>query len=250
MATLNEITEAHSKRLSRITQTRDARLRDAVAARDRDLRALPAAAKLYEGFDRQIADALDKQRSSDAKAEAVRAGAMLEVSDQLAAALADAHAVRRDADGAAFEKRRQAEEEAEREFILAIGAAASQPASSQAQKVRAEKIARAKKEFDAALLAAQEQFRKSRDAALVAESRASRDADRAFAATSRVGEASTKAARAAAEQELARELAKIPAAAAEFAEWRTETALIVADYKREEAEEFARFHHEVHALTS
>jgi hypothetical protein len=248
MPTLNQITEAHSKRLSRITQTRDSRLRDAVDTRDRDLRALPAAVRLYESFDERIADARDKQRSSDAKAEAVRAGAMQDVGDQLAASLEAAHRVRRDADVAAFQKRRQVEEDAEHEFILAIGAAASQPASSQAQKVRAEKMTKAKKEFDAALAAAHEQFRASRDAALVAESRGSRDADRAFAATSRVGEASTKAARATAEQELARALMAIPAAAAEFADWRKETALIVADYKREETEEFERFHREVRAL--
>jgi hypothetical protein len=248
MPTLNEITEAHSTRLSRITQTRDSRLRDAVDTRDRDLRALPAAVKVYEAFDERIADARDKQRSSDAKAEAVRIGAMQEVSDQLAASLEDAQGVRRAADVAAFQKRRQAEDEAEHEFILAIGAAASQPASSQAQKVRAEKMAKAKKEFDAALAAAQEQFRASRDAALVAESRGSRDADRAFAATSRVGEASMRAARATAEQDLAKALTAIPAAAAEFAEWRKETARIIADYKREENQEFERFHIEVQAL--
>ncbi len=248
MPTLNEITEAHSKRLSRITHTRDSRLRDAVDTRDRDLRALPAAARLYEAFDAQIADARGKQRSSDAKAEAVRTAAMQEVSDQLAAALEDAHRIRRDADVGAFEKRRQAEAEAEHEFILAIGAAASQPSSSQAQKVRADTMAKAKKEFDAALAAAHEQFRASRDAALVAESRRSRDADRAFAATSRVGEASSKSARATAEQALAKALAAIPAAAAEFVEWRKETALIIADYKRAEQEEFERFHQLVQAL--
>jgi uncharacterized protein YfiM (DUF2279 family) len=247
MPTLNEITEAHSKRLSRITQTRDSRLRDAVDTRDRDLRTLPAAARLYEAFDEQIADARGRQRVTAAKAEAVRTGALQEVSDTLAAALEEAQRVRRDADVAAFEKRRQAEEEAEHEFVVAIGAAA-QPASSQAQGIRAERMAKARKEFDAALAAAQQQFRASRDAALVAESRGSREADRAFAATSRVGEASSTAARAAAEQELARALAAIPAAAAEFAEWRKETALIIADYKKAENEEFGRFHREVRAL--
>jgi hypothetical protein len=248
MATLNEITEAHSKRLSRITQTRDTRLRDAVDARDRDLRALPAAAALFATFDQQIEDARGKQQATDAKAEAVRAGAIAAGSDQLAAALEEAHRVRRDADSAAFEQRRQAEDEAEREFILATGASASQPSTSQAQKTRSAKIAKAKKEFDAALAAAQEQFRASRDAALVAESRGSRDAERAFAATSRVGQASLTVARASAERALAKALAAIPAAAAAFAEWRKETARIVADYRRAENEEFERFHREVHAL--
>ncbi len=248
MPTLNELTEALSKRLSRITQTRDARLRDAVEQRDRDLRALPAAARLYAAFDAQVGGARANQLATGGKAEAARATALQENSDQLADALADAQQVRRDADLAAFEKRRKAEEDAEHEFVLAIGASPSAPTSRHAQKVRAEKLEKAKKEFDAALAANQEQFRKSRDAALVAESRGSRDADRAFAATTRVGESSSRVARAAAEQALARALAAIPAAAAEFAEWRQETAQIVADFKRAENEEFARFHKEVQAL--
>lgn len=248
MPTLNEITEAHSKRLSRITQTRDTRLRDAVDARDRALRALPAAARLFEAFDEQTADARGKQQATDAKAEAARAGAMEEVSAALAAALDHAHRVRRDADAAAFEKRRQAEEEAEREFILAIGASASQPSSSQAQKIRATRIEKAKKEFDAALAAAQEQFRASRDAALVAQSRGSRDVDRAFASTSRVGEASSTAARAGAERELVTKLRAIPGAAAALDEWSKETALIIADYRKAEREVFERLHKEVQAL--
>jgi multidrug efflux pump subunit AcrA (membrane-fusion protein) len=248
MPGMNEITEGHSKRISRITQIRDTRLRDAVDQRDRDLRALPAAAHLYEAFDAQVGDARDKQMTTDAKAEAARAAALQENSDQLADALADAHQVRRDADVAAFEKRRKAEEDAEHEFILAIGASPSAPTSNEAQKVRAGKLEKAKKEFDAALAANQEQFRKARDAALVAESRRSRDADRAFTATARVSESSSKVARATAEQALAKALAAIPAAAAEFAEWRQETALIVADFKRAENEEFERFHNEVQAL--
>jgi hypothetical protein len=227
---------------------RDDRLREAVDARDRDLRALPAATKLYVAFEAQIAEALDRQRATDGKAEAARAGALAAVSDTLAAALADAQRVRRDADVKAFEKRRKAEEDAEREFMLALGSPAARPTSTAAQKIHAEKLERAKQEFDAALAANQEQFRNSRDAALVAESRESRDAERAFNAAARVGEASIKAARAAAEQTLARALAALPDAAAEFAEWRQATAQIVADFKREENEEFERFHKEVQAL--
>jgi hypothetical protein len=248
MATLSEITEGHSKRISKITQRRDARLREAVDARDRDLRALPAAGRLFDAFDTQIAETRDRQAATDLKAEAARANAIVEASDTLAEALAEAHRVRRDADVAAFEKRRKAEEDAEREFMLAIGASASQPTSTAAQKVRAEKLERAKKEFDAALAANQEQFRKSRDAALVAESKESRDADRSFNAAARVGESSIKAARAAAEQTLAKALAALPEAAAEFTEWRQATAQIVADFKREETQEFDRFHEEMQAL--
>lgn len=248
MATLSEITEAHSKRISKITKVREDRLREALDARDRDLRAMPATARLYDAFETQIADARTRQLATDAKAEVARANAMAEVHDTLADALADAQHGRREADVAAFEKRRQAEEEAEREFLLAIGGSASKPTSKDAQRIRAEKLERAKKDFDAALVAAQDAFRQARDAALVAESRGSRDADRSFAAAARVNELSMKTARAEAERALAQALAALPDAAAEFAEWRQATAEIRADFQRAEREEFERFHQEVQAL--
>jgi len=248
MATLSEITEGHSKRISQITKIREDRLRDARDARDRDLRALPAAVPLFAAFDEQIAEAHDRQLATDAKAGTARANALTEVSDTLADALAEAHRVRQEADLAAFAKRKKAEEDAEREFLLAIGAGASQPTSTQAQRIRAQKLENAKKEFDAALLASQEQFRKAVDAALVAESRGSRDAGRSFNAAAKANEASVNAARAAAEQTLNKALAALPEAAAEFAEFRTKTAEIVAEFKRAESEAFERFHKEMKAL--
>lgn len=250
MPTLNDITEGHSKRITRITQVRDDRLREAVNARDRHLRALPGAARLYEAFDEQIAGARTNQLATNARAEAARAAALEEVGNALSKALADANRVRRDADVAAFEKRRKAEEDAEHEFILAIGSSAAAPTTTQAQKARAEKLEKAKRDFDAALTAAQEQFRATRDAALTAESRGSRDADRSFSTTAKVSESSSKAARATAEQALAKALALIPEGAAPFEVWRRETATILGDYKRAEEEEFARFHTEVQALRS
>lgn len=248
MATLTEITEGHSKRISRITKIREDGLREALAARDRDLRAIPATAKIYDAFEAQIADARARQLATDAKAETARANTLAEVSDKLSDALADAQRVRREADVAAFEKRRNAEEDAEHEFLLAIGGSAAKPTSKEAQRIRAEKLEKAKKDFDAALVAAQDAFRQARDAALVAQSRGARDADRSFAATARVNEASMTAARVDAERILAQALAALPAAAAEFAEWRQATAAIVAEYKRAENEEFERFHKEVQAL--
>lgn len=248
MATLTEITEGHSKRISRITKIREDGLREALAARDRDLRAIPATAKIYDAFEAQIADARARQLATDAKAETARANTLAEVSDKLSDALADAQRLRREADVAAFEKRRNAEEDAEHEFLLAIGGSAAKPTSKEAQRIRAEKLEKAKKDFDAALVAAQDAFRQARDAALVAQSRGARDADRSFAATARVNEASMTAARVDAERTLAQALAALPAAAAEFAEWRQATAAIVAEYKRAENEEFERFHKEVQAL--
>jgi hypothetical protein len=190
-----------------------------------------------------------KRDATGLKAEEARSAALQKNSDRLADSLSDAQAARRDADVAAFEKRRRAEADAEHEFILALAAAPSKPATD-AHKVRAEKMEKASRQFDEARLAAQEQFRQSRDAAVIAEIRGSRDAERAFASATRAGNASASAARATAEQTLAKALAKIPEAADELDAWRKQTAAILADYKREEHEEFQRFHDEMHALNA
>jgi hypothetical protein len=248
MPTLAQVFEAHSKRISVMTQRRDAQLEAAVVQRDRVLRALPAAAKLYEAFDRQLAEARGTQQATDSRAGALRATALQEAADALATALQKAQHARREADAAAFDHRRQAEEAAEHEFIAALAAAASRP-SAEPRRARAEKLARARTDFDAAIAAAQEQFRRSRDAALMAESRGSREADRAFASASRVAEVSTRTAQAAAEQALAKALSAMPEAEAALAEWRQTTARIVAEFKREEREAFDRFHKEVQALS-
>jgi hypothetical protein len=247
MPTLQDVTREHSRRISSITQRRDRRLQAAADRRDQRLRALPAAARLYDAFDAQLADARQRQAATDGKAEAARTAALQSVSDALRAALDKAHRIRRDADTAAFEKRRAAEDDAEHEFILAIAAAPGKP-STEAQRVRAEKLDKAKKAFETALTAAQDQFRQSREAALIAEGEDARDAHRAYANASKVSEASTRAARATAEQKLAKALAAVPAAADEFDAWRRATTSIVADYRREEEGEFERFHREMEAL--
>jgi hypothetical protein len=223
-------------------------LREATDARDRALIAMPACRKLYADFDVAAGEARDRQQSAEVKAEEARRAALEKNSDVLAEALADAQTARRDADVAAFDKRRQAEADAEHEFLLALAAAPSKP-STNAQKVRAEKLEQAKKEFDQARTAAHERFCQARDAALIAESRGSRDADRAFAAARRVGEQSATAARAAAQQALAKGLARIPEAAAAFDAWRKQTADILADYRREESQEFARFHEQLQTVS-
>ena len=247
MPTLANVTEGHSRRISLISQRRDSRLSEAADLRDRHLRALPSSVKLYDAFDKQVDDGRTQQLATDSKAEAARAGALQKVSEELRDALEKAHAVRREADQAAFVKRRKADEDAEHEFILALAAAPSRP-STEAQRVRADKLAKSKKEFDEALASSQEQFRQSRDAALIAESQDARDANRNFGTAMKVSESSAKSSRAVAEQKLAKALAALPEAAAEFETWRKSTATIVADYRREEAEEFERFHREMEAL--
>src|SRR5690349_11199024 len=197
--TMNEVTLDHSRRLSEISQKRDGKLQAALLARDQHVHALPGAAKLFAAFDDQVARVLSKQQATDAKAAEVRKGALQKASDKRASALQEADRARNAADLAALEKKSQAEADAEREFMLAIGANPNKP-STEAQRIRAEKLAKAKKEHDAALIANQDQFRKSVDAALAAEGQGMRDADRGFSTATRVSGASAKAARTAAEE--------------------------------------------------
>jgi hypothetical protein len=218
MPTLAQLTRVHSERLSAIARLRDQQLAAAASIRDGQLRAIPAAAKPYRAFDDELLAIAGREGAEQAKADAARAQA-----------LEAAHRSRRDADLAAFDKRRTAEDAAERKFLLAMTSIGTRP-SGDAQRVRAEELDRARREFDEALDASQEKFRDAVDAALVS---ARRDASMAAAD---------------AERELARALDAIPAAAPVIAKWRESTSAIAADYRAAEGEEFARFHDELAAL--
>ena len=67
MPTLQEVTLAHSRRLSEIYRTRDVRIARAQSLRDVQLRALPSTAKAYEKYDEAL--------SADATSAALRAEA-------------------------------------------------------------------------------------------------------------------------------------------------------------------------------
>jgi hypothetical protein len=247
MATLSEITKAHSQRINALTRTREDGLRRANTERDDKGRAIPAAALLYAKFDEQVGDARARQVATDSRAEEARSAALQKSGDERAVGLDAAHRRRRDADVAAFEQRRKAEEAAEKKFMDSVAANPNRP-SVDARRQRAAEMDKAKADFDEALRAAQERFRTESDAAIVEERRDARDADRAFQDAIRIGESGARAARTAAEQALSKGLSLLPEAAGVFEQWRKATARVVADYKRGEDEEMARFHDEMQQL--
>lgn len=220
MATLSELTLAHSQRLSAIARQRDEFLSAATADRDRQLRAIPAAAKAYRGFDDQVAAVAARLTAEQAHSEAARS-----------AALDAAHLARRDADLAAVEKRRATEAAAEQAFTLALAAAPAKNAS-EAQRARREAMDRARHEFDAALAASQDRFRDAVDRALAS------------------GRPESSAAMADAERELMSALEAIPAAASVIASWRQKSSGITGAYRRAQDAELERFHREMEALRS
>lgn len=218
MATVADITRVHSQRLSHLAQRRDQQLFAASVDRDRELRQVPATARAYRAFDDAVAAVAAGRRAEQDQVE--RSGPE---------PIEAAHRARRDADLAAFERRRSAEAAAEHRFLLALASAGARP-SVDAQRTRTDDLERAKKEFDDALAASQETFRAAVDEALSAERHAS---------TMSIGDA---------QRELVRQLDAVPAAAMVMGRWRQQVSAIVAEYRRAEDEEFERFHREMEAL--
>ena len=109
MPTLQDITLAHSRRLSEIARDRDLRLAEARSLRDLHLRALPPAAKCLKIYDDDLLGAREKQEATDARAEAARGAALRLLIDQRADRFEEAHATRRAADTDAMQAKRRAE---------------------------------------------------------------------------------------------------------------------------------------------
>ena len=247
MATLSEITKAHSLRINGITRAREEGLRRVNAERDDQTRAMPAAAELYARFDEQVAEARSRQVSTDERAEAARASGLQSAADARANSVDAAHRRRTDADVAAFAQKKKAEDAAEKKFLDALAANPNRPVGD-AQRTRAAELERARQEFNDALKAAQDRFRADVDAALIEERRDAREADRAFQDATRIGESGARAARSTAEQALLKGLSLVPEAAVVLEQWRKATARVIADFRRAEDEEMARFHDEMQQL--
>ncbi|MEO7156672.1 MAG: hypothetical protein ABI039_03860 [Vicinamibacterales bacterium] len=247
MASLSEITLAHSRRISAITRIREEGFRRVTAERDDLTRAMPAAARLYEKFDEQITEARGRQVAIDEKAAASRALALQSAADGRGTGVDAAHRRRTDADVAAFAQKKKSEDAAEKKFLDALAANPSKPIGD-AQRARAAELERLKQEFSDALRAAQDRFRSEVDAALIEERRVGREAERAFQDAARIGESSSRAARSTAEQALLKGLSLVPDASAVIERWRTATARVIADFRRAEDEEMSRFHDDMQRL--
>jgi hypothetical protein len=248
MATLSEVTQAHSLRINAITRAREEGFRRASAERDDQLRAIPAAARLYDAFDAQVTEARSRQSATESKAQEARAAALQAIADRRSDGLDEAHRRRNDVDAQAFDKKRRADEAAEKKFVDALAANPTRP-SIDAQRTRAAELERARQELADALKAAQERHRADVDDILMDDRRGTRDADRAFHDAIRIGESALRIAESTAEQALARALTQLPEAAALLEQWRKATARVAAEYKRAENVEMARFHDELQALS-
>lgn len=249
MTTLQDITLAHSRRISQIHQDRDRRLAEATLVRDAQLRGIPAAARAQREFDDSVSAARARQHTADAKAEDARNAAILGALETRARTIEEVSAARRDADLDALAARRKAEEDAEREFLLALAGAPSQP-SEQAQRARAEKFERARRQFEAAQAAAEDEFRLARDVAEREESNAGRAADQKRAAANAANATAARREIAAAEQAFHDALDALTDAAPVIAAWRSRTGAIRDAARRAEDEEFERFQESLREVRS
>ena len=254
MPTLQEITLAHSRRLSELYRTRDLRLAEAQALRDVQLRALPAAARAYQKYDDELSVARDKQLATEAKAEAARSAALLTVIDRRTDRFDDAQMARRSADVEAIASKRRAEDAANRKYEAAIADLTEiasrdrSKAAQEAEHARIVDLAQARRTHDEALAAGQQRYRSAIDEALVEERRDARDGERAYLDAVTHGATALRGAKTFADQALAEALAKLPEAAEVLRSWRARLTTIAADTKEAEREAFSRFRRDLELL--
>jgi hypothetical protein len=252
--TLQELTLAHSQRLSDVYRTRDVQAAGAQASRDRQLRTLPAAAKMLQKYDAEVAAAREKQLATDAKAAAARTSALLTAVDRRADRLEDAQLGRRSADVAAVIGKRQAEDAAEAKYLAALTGARDMNdtqrarAIHDAERTRHLEIDQARRGHDQALSTSQQHYRAAVDDAVLAERRDGRDGERAYLDAIRFSEAAAHAARVAADQNLQAALAGLDAARDILRGWRAQLAAIKTETAKAEQEEFSRFRRELQEL--
>ena len=254
MPTLQDVTLAHSQRLSELYRLRDVRLAEVQSLRDVQLRALPGAARIYQKYDDELSVAREKQLATEAKAEAARHATLLVVVDRRTDRFEDAQIARRSTDVAAVASKRRGEDSAHREYEAAIAdlpqvaAKDRSKAAQDAERARIEGLAQVRRTHDEALAASQQRYRASVDEALLDERRDACDGERAYLDAITLGAGAAKGAKAFADQALAAALATLPEAAEVFRSWRSALATIAEETKQAEAEAFSRFRRDLETL--
>ena len=254
MPTLQDVTLAHSQRLSEIYRTRDIRSAEVQSLRDVQLRDVAAAARLYAKYDDELSVAREKQLATEAKAEAARTAALLTAVDRRSERFEDAQMARRSADTNAVQARHRAEDLANRRYEAAVADLSDVAAkdrdqvAQQAERDRREALDAARRAHDEGLSSAQQQYRKGIDDALASERQDSREAERAYLDAIRLGEAAARGAKSFADQALAQDLETLPEAREILRSWRAALTTIASETKEAEKAAFSRFRRELESL--
>lgn len=257
MPTLQDVTLAHSRRLSQIHKAREIEGADAVLRRDVHLRSLASAAKAYARFDDDVGSARDKRTATEQKAAAARVAVLDGAIARRGEGLDEADAARRKADLAAMDARLNAEGNAERKHRDVMSAAGPtlplaerQRMAREAERAKREELEAAQKAYAAALAAGQSGYRSNVDKAVLDERRIAGEADRAYADAVRLADVALRAAVAAAERVLNNSLSSLPDAREVVAACRAELDAITESSRRAESEEFDRFRRELASLST
>ena len=254
MPTLQEVTLAHSQRLSEIYRSRDLRIAQAQSLRDAQLRGAAGAVKIYAQYDAELSAAREKQIATESKAEAARNAALLAVTEHRSDQFEDAQLARRAVDIDVVAAKRRAEDAAARKYDAAIANLRELPfnnrdkAAQDAERARRAELDAARKAHDDGLAASQQAYREAIEAALVAERRDSRDAERGYLDALRLGDAAMRGAKSAADQNLAAALLKVSEAAEMLRSWRAALATIARETSEAEHEAFARFRRDLESI--
>ncbi len=257
MPTLQDVTLAHSRRLSDIHKAREAEAADAVLRRDVHLRSLKSASKAYAEFDEDVASAREKRAATEQKAAAARLAVLDRAIATRGEGLDGADAARRAADLAAMETRLRAEGAAERKYRDVMSAAGPtlplperQRMAREADRARRAELEAAQRAYADAMIAAQAGYRTGVDTAVIDERRVAREADRAYTEAVRLADVALRTAVAAAERPLNTSLWTLEDARDVVAACRQEIATVTESTRRLESDEFDRFRRDLDLVKS
>ena len=256
MATLQDVTLAHSRRLSEIHRTRDAELGAATLQRDLSLRGLPSAAAIFRRFDDAVADARAGRAATEQRAAAARDAVLRRAIAERTGGLDAAEGARRAADLAALAAKQQADAAAEERHRRALSALTpAMPLDARlgrvrdADEARAAELEKAERAFRAAISASQDAHQASVDLAIARERDLSGDADRSLVDALRLADVALSTSIAAAQRDLDQGLAALGEAREALQAHQQRAASISATAREREEREFAQFRHELAQAT-
>ncbi len=253
--TLQEVTEAHSQRISSLHKKRDAELRDAAVLRDAQLRALPAAGRLYQRLDEDIAKAVDARTTAEQRASANLASALDRAVEERSEALLHTQQERKQTSLRLLAQKQASEAAAEAAYRDALSAldsttplAVRQKTVQDADARRRAALEKAAEVYRAGVAKAQDDYRADVDEALTDERQSEQKAEQAHEAAMRVAQASYASAISAAERELLAGLGRIPEAAGVIQAFEARADQIRSEAAIEEGRLFERFREELRSI--
>lgn len=253
--TLQEVTEAHSQRISSLHKRRDGELREAAVLRDAQLRALPAAGRLYQGLDEDIAKAIDARTTAEQRAAANLASALDRAVDERSQALLRTQQERKETSLRLLEQKQANEAAAEAAYRDALSGldsttplAVRQKTVQDADERRRDALEKAADVYATAVAKAQADYRADVNDRLAEERGSERKAEQTHQAAMRVAHASYTSALSAAERELLAGLSRIPEAAEVIGAYDARAGQIRSDATVEEGRLFERFREELRRI--